>query len=186
MKKDNHIVFEGKSKKGTDIIIRYPRMSNLKNLWKYVNRLSKEKTFVMYQGEKISLREEKRWLKNSLEKIKNRQEVGLFVFVGDRIIGMCGIRLGKRVQKHIGNLGISTDKEYRGEGIGRILLNETIKEAKKRLKELKIITLEIFEINTVAKKLYKELGFKRYGFLPKCLIYKGKCVGEISMYKKIK
>lgn len=131
MKKISKIIFQGKSRKGTNFVIRYPKMSDLKELWRYVNRLSQEKTFVMYQGERVSLKEEKMWLKNSLEKIKNKQEVGLSVFVGDKVIGMCGIRLGKRIQKHIGNLGISISKEYRGEGIGRVFLAETIKEAKK-------------------------------------------------------
>jgi RimJ/RimL family protein N-acetyltransferase len=179
------IIFKGKSKKGTDIVIRYPQMSDLKELWKYINKLSEEKTYIIYQGEKISLKEEKDWLEKSLVSIKKRQEVGLSIFAGSKVIGICGIRLGQRLQKHIGNLGVSIDKEYRGEGLGKLLMAETLKEAKKKLGGLKIVILGVFEENKTAQNLYLKLGFKEYGRLSKALAYKGKYTGEILMSKNL-
>ena len=181
----NGVVFQGKSKKGTDIVIRYPTMSDAKELRRYINAISKEKTFVVYQGEQLSLKDEKDWLKKTIERIKNGQEVGLSPFIGKKVIGVCGIRMGSKIKKHIGSLAISIAKKYRGEGIGWLLMNAVIKESKKKLKGLKIIVLDVFEINSRARKLYKKMGFKECGFLPGGLLYKRKYTGEVSMYKKV-
>lgn len=179
-------IFTGKSKKGTDVIVRYPKRSDLRELWKYVNKLSKEKTFVAYQGEKISLKEEGEWLEKSLAKIKKRQEVTLSIFAGEKVIGMCGIRLSSKIKKHVGGLGLSIDKDYRSEGLGKLLMAEALKEARKKLIGLKIVTLEVFETNKTAHNLYLKFGFKEYGHLPKGLVvHKGKPIGEIFMYKNL-
>jgi len=186
MKKNAGIIFQGKSRKGTDFIIRYPKMSDLRELWIYINKLSKERTFVMYQGEKVSLCERKEWLEKSIERIKERKEIGLSAFVGKKVIGMSGVRMGNRVKKHVGNFGISIDKRYRGEGIGWSLMNTVIKEARKKLKGLKIVVLEVFSENKVGINLYRKMGFKKFSFLPNGLIYKGKYIADVGMYKKIK
>ena len=185
MKTNKSIIFKGKSKRGADIVIRYPEMSDLKGLWKYINKLSREKTYIVYQGEKVSLKEEKDWLEKTLIRVKKGQEVDLSIFVGQQVIGMCGVRLGQKIKRHAGSLGLSIDKEYRGEGLGKLLMAETLKEAKKKLKGLKIVTLEVFKENEKAKNLYLKLGFKEYGYLPAGLIHKGKYTGEFFMYKEI-
>lgn len=179
------IVSKGKTKNELDFIIRYPKMSDLNDLTKYINTLSKEKTFIPYQGERVSLKEEKEWLNKTLTRIKKRQEVGLSPIINNRIVGVCGIRLGTKIQSHIGILGISIAKDYRGEGLGQKLMEETIREARKNLKGLRIIVLDVFETNPNAISLYKKLGFKEYGQLPEGLFYKNKYIGEISMFKKV-
>ena len=185
MTKSTKILFQGKSKKGTDIVIRYPKMSNAKELWKFINTLSKERTFILYQGEKVSLKKETEWLEKTMQRMKKKEEVGLSVFIGKKIIGMSGVRMGNKIKSHIGNFGILIRKEYRGEGIGWLLMNEVMMEAKKNLKNLKIVTLDVFEANKIAQNLYKKMGFKKYGFLPEGLMYRGGYTGDISMYKKI-
>ena len=179
------ILYTGKSKNGTDIVIRYPKRSDLMALWKYANRLSKEKTYVTFQGEKISLKEEAAWLEKVLMRVKKKQEVGLSIFAGQQVLGMCGIRLGQKIKPHVGSLGLSIDRDYRGEGLGKLLMTETLKEAKKKLTKLKMVTLEVFETNKNAYNLYLKLGFKEYGRLPKGLAHKGQLTGEIFMYKKM-
>lgn len=185
MKTNKSIIFEGKTKSGSNIVIRYPKMSDLKEFWVYINKLSKEKTFVTYQGEKISLKEEGDWLKKSLARIKKKQEVDLSIFIGQQVIGMCDIRLGQKIKKHIGGLGLSIDKDYRGEGLGKLLMEETLKEAQKKLTGLKIVTLGVFETNKTAHSLYLKLGFKEYGKLAKGLIHNNKHIDEIFMYKEL-
>jgi len=39
------------SKKGKEIIIRYPKWEDLEELTRYANKLSKEDTFVTFSGE---------------------------------------------------------------------------------------------------------------------------------------
>jgi len=49
--------------------------------------------------------------------------------------------------------------EYRGRGIGKMLLEKNVKWALEKLECAKV-TLEVREDNTVAKSLYKSLGFE--------------------------
>lgn len=183
--KNPKIIFQGKSRKGTDVVIRYPKMSDFRESWKYINALSKEKTFVTYQGEKVPLKDQKKWLKEKLEGIRKKKEIGLSAFVGERIVGVCGIKMRSRVRKHIGSFVISIAKDLRGEGIGRLLMDAVFEEAKKKLKNLKIVTLEVFEENLVAREMYKKDGFKEIGVLPEGLYYRGGYSNEVLMYKKL-
>ncbi|MDR1975507.1 MAG: GNAT family N-acetyltransferase [Campylobacteraceae bacterium] len=59
-------------------------------------------------------------------------------------------------------------KEYRGQGIGRRLMEAVIDEAKRRGSAR--VTLEVREDNGVAQKLYRELGFKETS--PKMLYWR--------------
>ena len=68
-------------------------------------------------------------------------------------------------------------------GIGRIMLNKIIKESKKS--GLKSIQLEVFSKNKRASHLYKSVGFKRAGVIPKKYKYKGKYEDGEIMYMKI-
>jgi len=181
------ILFKGKTKKGSEIIIRYLQKTDLRNLLVYINKLSKEKTFITYQGEKITSACEKKYIDDCLKKIKNIEMVKLVVVSRKKIIGSANIGLKKKlIFKHVGTLGISIDKDFRGEGIGKILMEAVMKEAKNRLKNLKIIELQVFSNNLIAKRLYEKLGFKEFGMLPNGILHRGRFVGESYMYKKVK
>ncbi len=69
-------------------------------------------------------------------------------------------------------------------GIGEILAKKVLELAKKELK-IKIVILDVFENNIPAINLYKKLGFKIYGKLPKGMKYKGRYVTKICMYKEL-
>ncbi|OGG26204.1 hypothetical protein A2960_04470 [Candidatus Gottesmanbacteria bacterium RIFCSPLOWO2_01_FULL_39_12b] len=179
------IVYKGKSKKGNEIIIRYPEKSDLNELWRYINKLSKEKTFVRFQGEEITLKEEEKFVKDTLKKIREKKTIQLLVFHRDHLIGISGIEMYDKVVKHLGLFGISVENEYRSEGIGRQLMRCVIEEAKKHLPDLRIITLSHFAVNSVARKMYDDFGFKEYGKLPKGLFYRENYIDYIFMYKNI-
>ncbi|MDF5733620.1 MAG: GNAT family N-acetyltransferase [Rhizonema sp. PD38] len=53
-------------------------------------------------------------------------------------------------------------QEYRGKGIGKLLLNELIQRAK-ILNEIEILLLDVVTTNSSAKKLYLSCGFQIYG-----------------------
>ena len=53
-------------------------------------------------------------------------------------------------------------QEYRGKGIGKLLLNELIERAK-AINEVEILLLDIVKNNFLAKQLYLSLGFQIYG-----------------------
>lgn len=179
------IIYKGKSKSGKEIIFRYPIENDLQLLCDYINTLSKEKTYILFQGEQVTLEEEKKYLDAQLGKIKENKAVQLLIFSEGKLVGNTQINLGDKATKHVGIFGISLAKEFRGEGIGSLLMEYIIKEAKKNLKELKIITLTCFANNEVARKLYSNMGFIEYGVLPLGLIHQDKFMDHIYMYKKV-
>lgn len=179
------VIFEGKSNSGKPIVIRYPAKEDLKSAWEYINEISKEQTFVLFQGEKITLENEEKWLKGEMLKIAEGKSVQLFVFSNDKLIGISGITMRDKAEKHVGNFGITLAKNFRGEGIGRLLMETVLKEAKQNLKDLKIITLGCFSNNPIAKKLYESMGFIEFGVLPKSLVRKGEFIDHIYMYKEV-
>lgn len=179
------IVFQGKTEDGLDILVRYPTRVDLKPMHKFINDLSAERTFVRNQGIKISLEEEKEFLEKQLKGIGDKTKIQLLAFNNTNLVGISGIEMKDRAQKHVGNLGISVAKDFRTRGVGSKLMEIVIKEAKKNLLDLKLFVLTVFANNTVAYEMYKKFGFREFGRLPKGVIHRDKFVDEVYMYKEI-
>ena len=183
---EEKIVFEGKTKKEINIIIRYPNSSDAASMTEYINILSDERTFITYQGEKESLENETKYLNSKLKEIKNKKAVLLLVLADKKLIGISGIDMRTKTQRHIGLLGISIAKEFRGEGIGKLLLETVINEATNNLSTLEIILLGVYSKNTLALNMYKQFGFIEEGRLPNGVKLKNGYDDQIYMYKNVK
>lgn len=179
------VIFKGKTEKGLVVLLRYPKKNDLADLLNYINTLSKERTFIRIQGEEISLEEEKEYLDKIIKHLKTNQGVNLFAFSGGDLIGTADISLKEKAERHVGDFGISIAKEFRGKGVGRLLLGKILEEAKNNLPDLKIVTLSVFANNPIAKKMYEGFGFKVLGNLPGGVIHRGKFVDHIFLYKEI-
>jgi len=179
------IIYQGKTKTGKKIVVRYPEMGDLEEMLVFINNLSDEKTFVRYQGEHETVESEKKYLEGRLEAIKDKKAVHLLVFCKNKLIGASDIHMMDKTEKHIGVLGISIAKNFRGEGVGKILMNLVEEEAKKKLPDLKMITLGVNSPNTVARDMYKKIGFVEYGILPNGIIRGEKFENAVLMYKNI-
>ncbi|MDO8461110.1 MAG: GNAT family protein [bacterium] len=182
---EEKIVYRGKTKKGNNIIIRYPNKDDARAMCDYINILSHEQTFIRFQGEEVSLENEVKYLNSQLEKIEKKQAVQLLVFCDKLLIGISGIDMKDKTESHEGLFGISIAKEFRREGIGKKLMELVIEEAKNNLSQLKIITLGVFGNNPLAIAIYKKFGFKEFGTLPEGILYKEKYIDHIYMYKKV-
>lgn len=152
---------------------------------RYINALSREKTYIVLQGEQISYKEEKKYLENCLSGIKNNSSVRLLAFSDGKLIGNSDIVLGKGAMAHVGHFGIVVAKEFRGQGIGTLLTQLTLQEAKKHLKGIHIVILGVFASNPAAIRLYKKFGFRHYGTIPKGLYRRGKYIDDLYMYRRI-
>ncbi|MEI8067681.1 MAG: GNAT family N-acetyltransferase [Candidatus Shapirobacteria bacterium] len=179
------IIFQGKTKSGKIISFRYPTINDTQILLDFINKISKEKTFVTFQGEQQTFEEEKKYVESMVDKIKNKKAVYLLGFIDGKFVGSADINMMDKTRSHLGLFGITVAKEYRGEGIGKILMDLVIKESKSKLKELKLVTLDVYGKNFIAQSLYKKLGFKEYARLPQGAKYRGKFDDLISMYKKL-
>lgn len=78
------------------------------------------------------------------------------------VIGWADIVPINRVgMEHVGSLGMGLLSEYRGKGIGNLLLTKTIKHAWEN--DLKRLELEVFSDNLSAISLYKKHGYVEEG-----------------------
>lgn len=178
-------VYEGKSKKNISITIRYPTIHDAHAMWSYINTLSKEKTYIRFQGEEVSIEEELSYLESQLKQMSKEMAVMLLAFHRNELIGITGIDMLDKTEKHVGTLGISVSKNFRGEGIGSLLLQFIIKEAEVNIPLLEIVTLGVFSNNVAGMKMYKQHGFIEYGNLPKGIKLQDKYADHIMMYKRI-
>lgn len=166
------------------IIIRKLTKGDLKNVKKFqdfINSFVEEEAKILV-NQKMSLKEEKKWLDGLLKDIKNKKKVFLIAEHNSRIVGSAGVELGMWRKSHIGEFGITIRQGYREIGLGKYLMGEIIKSAKKELKPRpKIIRLTVYINNKPAIKLYEKHGFKKVAKIPKQIQYKGKLIDEIIM-----
>jgi RimJ/RimL family protein N-acetyltransferase len=183
--KPGTLVYKGVTRKGTPIAIRYPKLSDAPAFLKYINALSSERTFILAQGRKFTLSEEKKWLGDNIKNIERKRKVMLAVFAGKELIGSASVDQESDAVASQGSFHIAVAKKFRGEGIGKLLMKLTLEEAKRNLKGLKIVTLNVFANNPLAAKLYKKFGFKKFGSLPKSVLHRGKYIANDYMYKRV-
>jgi len=173
---------------GKKITIRKLSKTDLKNVKKFqdfINSLIEEEAEILFNT-KISLKEEKKWLGEQLQRIKNHKRVFLLAERDNKVIGTTGVDLMRGRQNHVGGFGITIKKGYRGIGLGSYLIGEIIKLAKKGLKpKPKIIRLSVFPTNKPALALYKKFGFKKVAKIPKQIQCKGKLIDEIIILKEL-
>jgi ribosomal protein S18 acetylase RimI-like enzyme len=80
----------------------------------------------------------------------------------DKVVGWCDIVRGEReTVAHTGSLGMGLLKEYRGQGLGRKLMDAAIAAAKSQGVER--VELEVYASNAAAVTLYRKLGFREEG-----------------------
>ena len=182
---DAKIVYHGNID-GEDIVFRYPFPDDAIELMNYDNALSRENTFIRMQGEEKTIEDEQNFLTSVLESIKNKKAVVLFAVKGKKIIGVSNIELGDLIESHVGTFGITIAKEYRGRGLGKLLMTTIEKEALENLPDLEIIELGVFANNDLAISVYKKAGFIEEGRLPKGIKLENGYVDHIYMYKMIK
>lgn len=179
------IFFQGKTKTGKDLTIRYLKLDDTQLITDFINQISEEKTFITFQGEKMSFKDEEKYVAQKVKNIKDKKSVHLLGFIDGELVANCDIDMKEKVFSHIGNFGLIVSKKHRGEGIGKIIMNTVIEESKKNIKDLKIIILGVFACNLIAKNLYTKMGFIEYGRLPQGLQYQGSFTDEILMYKNV-
>lgn len=172
------------TKSGKKIIFRPLQLSDLDEALRYINKLSKEDTYICYSGEIITREDEEKWLKEIVKKIEQKKGIAIGAILNKTLIGTSDISSLGRREKDIGLFGISIDKEYRREGIGTALARHVLTLAKSYL-NLRMVTLGVFANNPKAKYIYEKLGFKEYGTLPKSVSFKGKYVDHVYMYKNL-
>jgi len=168
-----------KIKDGRTILIRRPKMSDLKQLRDYINSLVEEDAQIQI-NKRISLKEEKAWLKGALKNIKGNKAHLLVAELDGRIVSVTNLTKGKGRNSHVAEYGISVLKDYRRLGIATVISKRIIEIGRKD-KGIKLISLDVSTLNRGAIRLYEKLGFRKVARLPKRIMYKGKLIDDFVM-----
>ena len=122
-----------------------------------LKKVDKEDVNGLYEVSSLSLKET--WSLGSIEQeLSNKFARYIVCKDGDKVIGFIGAWLIAS-EGQITNLAVHPD--YRKKGIGKKLMKSLISSLKEE--DCNAITLEVRESNTVAKNLYKSLGFLSEG-----------------------
>lgn len=183
--KPGEIIFEGRTQKGQPVAIRYVQAGDLAALLKYINTISRERTYIRFQGERQTLKEEREWLTGVLAKIKNKKTVSLVAVSAGKIIGMSGLTQKDKSESHVADFGITVARGFRNQGVGSLLIKHVLSQAAKNLTGLKIVELRVFGNNPVARRLYQKFGFREFGILPQGSRHREKLVDLVYMYRTL-
>ena len=170
-------------KNGTRIFLRSPQIGDLQALLTMANIISAEDTYITLSGEVLTLEEEERYLSQIIFEIENGNRIQLFTFDGTQLVANADIHRVTRFRKrclHVGEVAISILKDYRGIGLGKLLLSTLIEEARKL--GFRLLILDAFSENTQAQALYEKVGFKRACEIPGAIKYKDRYLGQVYMY----
>lgn len=158
-------------------------LKKLKDFQTFINSLVEEDAKIL-MNKKAILKDEKEFIGDALKSIKSKSKVFVIARDGNKIAGNTSIERQRWRRSHMGRFAIAIAKEYRGIGLGKYMMSEVIKSAKKEFGPgLKVIQLEVLANNKSAMALYKKMGFKIAAKLPKQIQYKGKLIGEYIMMK---
>lgn len=152
-----------KLKDGTKCILRSPNEQDAESVIEYLKITSDETYFMIRYPEEITItiEEEKKILN---ENLKSDKDIMVAAFIDGELAGNAGISCVRNLIKleHRAVFGISIKERYWNNGIGNVLLQEIIKQAK--LMGYEQVELGVFADNKRAQNLYKKHGFEVWGF----------------------
>ncbi len=169
------------------MIIRSLQKSDLKSVkmyTDYVNALIDDKEPIIL-NEKITVKQEISYLKEQLKNIEKHKEIYLVAMDKKLLAGIIHISLKEGKQNHIGELGMSVKKEYRGKGLGNRLMQEAIEKTKELKPIPSILRLSVFSSNSAAIALYRKFEFYTAAILWRQIKTENGLEDEIIMLMKI-
>ena len=99
-----------------------------------------------------------------------------------RIVGSCGCHGGtRRVDEHVGSLGIAVHPDFRGQAIGTQLLQAALDWARSR--DMRRVKLTVFARNDGAIRLYERFGFEIEGRHKNAICKRGELIDTLTMAK---
>jgi RimJ/RimL family protein N-acetyltransferase len=148
----------------------------------FINSLIEEEAMII-MNKKQTREQETDWLANNLVNLENDKHVMVVAEVDGKMVGNCELGPRSGYWGHVGNLGIAIKDGYREVGIGQEMMNELESHAPRL--GIEIIYLDVFAINDRARHVYRKLGYREVGVLPRGIKHKGEYVDSIMMVKKL-
>ena len=136
---------------------------------RFINTLTKEGTYLL-ADKPVTLKEEKKWLQTQIQAQRKGGQIYLKALVNGHLIADCFAKPGFGRNRGNINLGIAIAKNWRGKGIGHMLLEELIIRSEQKWHP-KNIYLHVVSSNKKARQLYESLGFLQIARLPQWFEY---------------
>ena len=170
------------AKDGKRVVLRSIKWEDLDDCLDFINSLVEEGAEIL-RDTTVTREEEADWLGARLARIEKRQLIDVVAEVDGKMVANSEVEKRSGFMSHVGYVGIAIKSGYRGIGIGTKLIQTLAKEAKKE--GLKVLVLDVFDINKPAKALYTKMGFKEVGRIPKGVFKNGKYIDIIRMTREL-
>ena len=176
---------EVKDKTGRTIVLRNAEVSDAEDLIKYLKTTTGETPFLIREPDEVSLTldQEERFIKSCIDA---ERELMLIATIDKKHIGNCSLMsIGSyKRYSHRCEVAIALYREFWGVGIGNIMMQTILEQAKKIGYEQ--AELEVISGNESALSLYRKLGFEKYGTFPNNMKYaNGQYADAYWMMKKL-
>jgi ribosomal protein S18 acetylase RimI-like enzyme len=172
---------------GTDLRLRAPRWEDFDDLREnyYLCYEEREQGYpigITLFEERPSYAAEVEWFSGFLHRVLREEVVAVVAEREGHVVGNCSVGPrgpgpGSEVA-HVGDLGILVHRDHRGSGVGSALLKEAIERCRGKFE---VLTLDVFENNEGAKRLYRRFGFERCGRVPRAIRRRGTYFDEEKM-----
>lgn len=167
---------------GRAVILKHASREDVDGIWRNFNEVVEEAIYLPI-FEKVHDIEKEAWY----EDVKLGRELCIVAQIPNveppnNIAGQCEITDPEwdAAAHHVGILGIIVREDFRGLGLGEILIDCAIRESKKLKNKTKII-LSCFSTNKIALSLYKKLGFEKIGIRKKQFYMNEQFYDEVLM-----
>jgi len=175
---------------GRTVTLRPFTSSDVDAMLRFANSIVREKKENRVLGiaafdERLTREFERKFLRSTLASVKKGSGVSIAAFAERTLVGECMVR-GREPNdlKHTGLLGIVILSEYRGVGLGEMLMLEVLREAKRI--GIWLVELEVMAINKRAIRLYEKLGFRKVGIVPNKIQRDGRRLDMVAMYADLR
>lgn len=173
-------------KNGQEFTIRTAQPEDAARLLAYVRYISSEPELTVLEPDELPATEEKerQWIQDHLD---HPGKIVLVAEASGTILGALSFENGAhRRTAHRGSFGIALVKEWRGQGVGMVLL-EALLEWATANPIIEKVSLEVSPTNHGAIRLYKRLGFVEEGLRPRELKFGPERYGDgLAMYRFVK
>lgn len=161
----------------SNIVIRRIQIEDAESFRECLDSVARERKYLA-QVEAPPLENVKKFVADSVH-----QEATQYVAVlQGKVIGWCDVfPHWAYALQHVGILGMGVSAPFRGQGLGRRLIERTLEHACS--KGIYRVTLEAREDNARAIRLYEAVGFKREARTPCAMRFDGVFYAGISMAK---
>jgi RimJ/RimL family protein N-acetyltransferase len=151
-------------KNGKPVVVRQAISEDTSAYLVYIDRVFQDDRFFGTTYE-----ESKQWQtpEKIQERITKHQDPHhgfiLIAVADDKMVGLADIARGEKLRtRHIGGIGISILSEYRGLGLGTVMMRSLIEWASNDA-VLEKLTLGVYSDNPAAMQLYKKMNFQEEG-----------------------